>query len=152
MAILAKAWALVAPWAGKRLLRLLPWLLPAWTWLKALVPVVISGVILAAVIWGWWALRDAEPTVKVSEVKQVCEDANLRARIAALEDALRVANQTLQQRREALEWAEEEIRHLHEEMEALRAAAPDPDALVFDADDPWLRAGSRNQVRRTAGR
>jgi len=137
MAILAKAWALVAPWAGKRLLRLLPWLVPLLPALKAALFGVIATAVLAGIVWLSWP----DERMTRAEAQQACADANMRAELEATKEALRVAQETLRRRDAAMDAAERWIDELEKEMEALRAAAPDPDAPVFAADDPWLRSG-----------
>lgn len=137
-AALRWAWALVSPWAGRWALNLLPWLLPVVPWLKAMKPALIGLALVTAVAAGWWLARPDE-RLTVTEAQQVCEDANVRAELAATKEALETARATLRHRAIAIGMAENEIETLRDEMEAIRAAAPDPDAIVFDADDPWLQ-------------
>lgn len=141
LTILGKAWALLAPWLGGALLTVLPWFAPLGGVLKAWRPVLMGLALVAVFAAGWWVARPVE-RLTVEEAKQVCEEANLRARLDATEQALRQAELTLQIRGRALRLLERQIEALREEREALRAAAPDPTAIVFDADDPWLRTGS----------
>lgn len=130
-------WALVAPWGGRLLLNALPWLVPLLPALKAALFGVIGTVVLAGVVWLSWP----EKRMTEAEAQQACDNANMRAELDATKKALEVAQATLRLRTEAIEMAEKEIDALTQEMEALRAAAPDPDAPVFAADDPWLRSG-----------
>ena len=132
--------ALAAPWAGRLLLRVLPWAVPLLPVLRGLAVAACLAAALGAVIWLAWP--DPRQMTQ-AEAKQACEDAMARAELAATRDALRHAQETLRWRATAIDMAEEEIETLRTEMEALRAAAPDPDAPVFAADDPWLRRRSR---------
>lgn len=142
LAALKWAWALISPWAGRGILKLLPWLLPVVPWLKAMKPALIGCALVAVFAAVWWIARPDE-RLTVGQAKQVCEDANTRAELAATKRALEAAQVTLRLRSIAIGLAEDEIEGLRQEMEALRAAAPDPDAPVFAADDPWLRDRAR---------
>ena len=133
--MLSWLWALIAPWGGRLLLKALPWALPLLPALKAAVFSALAAAVLAGVVWLSWP----EKRLTEAEAQQACEDANMRAELDATKEALRVAQETLRQRAIAIGMAEDEIENLRQEMEALRAAAPDPDAPVFAADDPWLR-------------
>lgn len=141
LAALKWLWAaLVTPWLGPALLRLLPWLAPLGGVLKGWAPVLAGLVLVVAFAAGWWIARPAD-LLTPRQAQQACEDANLRAELAATKEALETAQVTLKIRSIAIGLAEQEIETLRDEMEAIREAAPDPDAPVFDADDPWLRAG-----------
>ena len=135
-------WAWVLPYVGPLRAAALPWLLPLAP-LANVWRVIALGAVLAAVFAGVWWLATPEQKMTVAEAKQACEDANARAELAATREALRQAQETLRWRAKAIDIAEAEIDTLTKKMEDLRATAPDPDAPVFAADDPWLRQRSR---------
>lgn len=134
--------ALVTPWLGPALLRVLPFLAPLGGVLKAWAPAIAALVLVAVFAAGWWIARPTDLLTR-EEAQQACEDASVRAELAATKKALGVAQETLRQRAAAIAAAERWIEDISQEMEALRAAAPDPDDPVFAADDPWLRGGAR---------
>lgn len=51
--------------------------------------------------------------------------------------------ETLQTRELEQAAADAEIEMLRDQLEDARAKSPDPDAVVYPADDPWLRAKQR---------
>lgn len=126
--ILGKAWRwalpVLAPWAGA---------------IRAALPVLVSIAVIAVAAGAWWLLKPSGG-LTLQQCKQECEAANIKAELEATKDALRIANETLRLRGIASEETEKEINELREELEKLRAAAPDHDVVVFAADDPWLRA------------
>jgi len=126
--ILGKAWRwalpVLAPWAGA---------------IRAALPVLVSIAVIAVAAGAWWLLKPSGG-LTLQQCKQECEAANIKAELEATKDALRIANETLRLRGIASEETEKEINELREELEKLRAAAPDRDVVVFAADDPWLRA------------
>jgi len=126
--ILGKAWRwalpVFAPWAGA---------------IRAALPVLVSIAVIAVAAGAWWLLKPSGG-LTVQQCKQECEAANIKAELEATKDALRIANETLRLRGILIEETEKEINELREELEKLRAAAPDRDVVVFAADDPWLRA------------
>ena len=126
--ILGKAWRwalpVLAPWAGA---------------IRAALPVLVSIAVIA-VAAGAWGLLKPSTGLTLQQCKQECEAANIKAELEATKDALRIANETLRLRGILIEETEKEINELREELEQLRAAAPDRDVVVFAADDPWLRA------------
>lgn len=135
--MLSWLWALFAPWGGRVLLRALPWLVSLLPALKTIVFAVAAAAVLAGIVWLSWP----DERMTRAEAQQACADANMRAELEATKEALRVAQETLRRRNAAMDAAERWIDELEKEMEALRAAAPDPDAPVFAADDLWLRSG-----------
>ena len=126
--ILGKAWRwalpVLGPWAGA---------------IRAALPVLVSIAVIAVAAGAWWLLKPSGG-LTLQQCKQECEAANIKAELEATKDALRIANETLRLRGIASEETEKEINELREELEKLRAAAPDRDVVVFAADDPWLRA------------
>ena len=142
--IVTAAWAYLSPWLGPLLLvaRQSPWLAPALSIIGAWRAVLFGAVLLAAIAGVVW-LRWPEEKVTVAEAVQRCEDARLRAELIATRAALQTAEATLRLRATAIDSAESYITALNEELEKIRAEAPDPDASVFDADDPWLRGQRR---------
>ena len=126
--ILGKAWRwalpVLAPWAGA---------------IRAALPVLVSIAVIAVAAGAWWLLKPSGG-LTLQQCKQECEAANIKAELEATKDALRIANETLRLRGILIEETEKEINELREELEKLRAAAPDRDVVVFAADDPWLRA------------
>lgn len=133
------AWGWLLPIVGKAWRWALPVLAP-WTGaLKAALPVLVSVAVIAAAAGAWWLLTPSGG-LTAQQCKQECEAANLKAELEATKDALRIAAETLRLRGILIEETEKEIHELREELEKLREVAPDPDVVVFAADDPWLRA------------
>ncbi|MGE8942716.1 hypothetical protein ACO2I3_12445 [Leptospira interrogans] len=137
--IVTAAWAYLSPWLGPLLLwaRQSAWLAPVVSIFGAWRAILLGAVLLAAIAGVVW-LRWPEEKITVTEAAQRCEDARLRAELTATKAALRIAEATLRLRATAIDSAESYITALNEELEKIRAEAPDPDASVFDAGDPWL--------------
>lgn len=137
-AAIKAAWAFVLPWTGKFAAWALPWLVP----LRAALPFARLMIGLAVIagsigIIAWMAWPDKQVTI--ADARQLCEDSRLRAELTATKAALASAQATLRLRADTIAHAESFIESMNEEMEKIRAEAPDPDAPVFAADDPWLQ-------------
>jgi len=133
------AWGWLLPIVGKAWRWALPVLAPWAGTIRAALPVLVSIAVIAVAAGAWWLLKPSGG-LTLQQCKQECEAANIKAELEATKDALRIANETLRLRGILIEETEKEINELREELEKLRAAAPDRDVVVFAADDPWLRA------------
>jgi len=137
------AWALVLPWVGPLLpplLRNIPALATLRRWARR---GFIAALVLAALLSLYVAMRTlrnpVEERVSAAEVNASLyaeRNRQLTRSVAQLERSL-----AIREREKAA--AENEIAELRATMEASRAQSPNPDAVVFPADDPWLRAKQR---------
>ena len=92
----------------------------AYVLLKSLRNPVQDYVSASEVNASLYAERNRQLTKSVSDLQQTLETRELEAAAAVLE-----------------------LTKLREEMEKARAKSPDPDAVVFPADDPWLQSKRR---------
>lgn len=131
-------WVWVLPWVGP----LLPWLLrhlPGVERVKSAgrILVIVCGIASALIVAyaAFAAMRDpVKDYVAASEVNA----ALLAGQNAALKRANAQKDATLAEREADYAALEAEINRLRKEMEAARANSPDPDRVVYPADDPWL--------------
>jgi len=136
-------WALALPWVGPvlpPLLRNIPALATIRRWGRR---AFIAALILAALVSLYVVMRTlrnpVEERVSAAEV-----NASLYAeRNRQLTQSVASLQRTLQVREREKADAEKEIAELRATMEVSRAQSPNPDAVVFPADDPWLRAKQR---------
>lgn len=135
--MLSFLWGLVAPWAG-----------PAVAWILPMIP--FGGIKKTARVLGYMAalgagcfvtywlvtrLRDpVQDYVSAASVEASIE----RERSAALSKSVQQLHATIEQRDRDVAALEQELEDLRHDMEAARAKSPDPDVVVFPADDPWL--------------
>jgi hypothetical protein len=136
--MLSSLWALIAPWAGPAVVGAAKWL-PSFGWIKPAVRALAWTAVLGAVLFLAYGVMKSrrDPVgeyVAVSEVNAKLLATQNRALIsaAAAKDAI-IATRDIE-----FAELEAELAALKLKMEASRAQSPDPDGVVYPADDPWL--------------
>ena len=137
--MLSFIWAWVLPYVG-------PWLpailrnIPAWEtihrWFRRgfIALLIIAGVASLYVLMK--SMRN--PVLEFVSAAELQADRNRKLTKANAELQQTLATRELEQAA-----ADARIELLRKELEEARAKSPDPDAVVFPADDPWLRARQR---------
>lgn len=143
--MLSVIWAWVLPYVG-------PWLpailrnIPGWETIKRACRRVFIALLIIAGVASLYVLMKSmrnpvQEFVSAAEVK-----ASLEAeRNAQLTSANAQLQRTLEAREAEKAKLEAEKRSLESELEEARAKSPDPDTVVFPADDPWLLAKRRRR-------
>jgi hypothetical protein len=121
---------------------------------RVFAPIVTVIVVVGGLLLGWGAfkvggaiessgrareLAVAESRGHAKAVADV-EIAHLKAEVAALRQAAEKSQSIASETAARLRAADEANQALRTQNEELAAAGRNPDALVIDADDPWLRA------------
>ncbi len=131
-------WAWVLPYVGPLLppiLRNIPAAgLKLWCRRGFIALLVVAGIACLYVLFK--SLRN--PVAEFVSAAELQADRNRE-----LTKANAQLQRTLATREKEKAEAEDEIETLREELKDARSKSPDPDAVVFPADDPWLRAKQR---------
>jgi hypothetical protein len=138
--LLRVAWSFVAPTLGPVITKFAPWLAPfvsAIAWRRIARGVAIASLLGAVGLSVWWLSRPDPYALRMVSVPEV-EAQRFKAEAAALKKAIADAKETIRQREKESDLADQYIKALEAEKEALRAQSSDPHSAVFAADDPWL--------------
>lgn len=137
--MLTYLWALALPYVG-------PWLpailrnIPAWETIKRAGRRAFIALLVIAAVASLYVLMKSmrNPVQEFVSAAELQADRNRNLTKANAELQQTLATRELEQAA-----ADARIELLRKELEEARAKSPDPDAVVFPADDPWLRARQR---------
>lgn len=145
MFIINFVWAWVLPYLGPLLppiLRNVPGIETLQRWFRRgfIALLVIAALACAYVLFK--SLRNpVADYVSAAEVNASL----LLERNRQTEDAVQELHRTLNEREADKARLETEVEALHKALEHAREKSPDPDTVVFPADDPWLLAKRRRR-------
>lgn len=139
MTILRLLWAYALPLAGPLIAWVLPRLPLAWLPGKGVLRAGAWLLVAAVAVGGAYVLFSAlddprEQRVAVSEVNAKL----LSAQNKALRESIAEKDRILAEREASLATLAADMERLSTAMEAARANSPDPDRVIYPADDPWL--------------
>lgn len=143
MFIINFLWAWVLPYIGPLLppiLRNIPGVETVNRWLRR---GLIALTVIGALGLGYLVLKSLR-----NPVDDYVSAAEVNARLLTernkqIQTSVQELHQTLNEREAEKAALETELKTLRKAMEDARAKSPDPDVVVFPADDPWLRAKRR---------
>jgi len=137
--ILARAWAWALPYVGPLLppiLRNIPAIDTVKRWIRR---AFIAALVVAAIASLYVLFKSMRnPVAEFVSAAELQADRNRQ-----LTNANATLQKTLDERELEAAAAIAEAELLRDQLEKAREKSPDPDAVVFPADDPWLRAKQR---------
>jgi hypothetical protein len=140
MFILKFVWVWALPYIGPLLpplLRNVPAFATIERWFRR---ILIATLIIAALACCYVFLKSMRNPVSDYVSASEVNTRLLQERNTQTEAAVQKLHRTLDEREADNARLELELTKLRTQMEADRAKSPNPDAVVFPADDPWLRA------------